>query len=550
MPGMPGGSGAYGSGGMGGRGFDSNAKRVEKNLEYIPIEDLDKAMEKGKVPAMTVIPLRGVILHAEIPYKKQIEEIKRALRLSSDAEAKMWGPLYDGYEVQRRVTRTIDGQLEDSGWNNYNFEDVYQEKINSKKLGDAIEEGYLSYFLRYEMLLALPLPQLVSELGDYPDIRLKNIVSTISKLKDAGAKKVQPSDTLERLRSHKTRNELYQLQSANDTGAAGLYGPAAGGLMGEGPKMPKPPGPSAPSGPTGYRPGMTDPTNTNASTPVEIDQLLLRFVDVDVEPGKTYQYRIRLRMLNPNYKRTSEVANPVYANKEVLESPWTEFPDMITIPPERYLYAADVATYRKAIEDSYSNKNKAEQEIRERLQVKDNQAVVEICEWMMEVRTDSGKREPVGAWVVADIPVGRGEFIGRKQYVKLPLWSSETKSYVLREITTTAGKTSGHKELNQPRGWMVDFTASTQDILVDFEGGKVQTRRDNRPVMTEDVATELLVLSPNGKLTVKKSIVDDNDAFRKKITGMWTKWIAEVEKRIKSGGAEENNGLAPKPGGP
>jgi hypothetical protein len=553
-PGMGGSGGRMGGpgglmGGAGGRmGFDANGKRPpEKTLEYIPIEDLDKAMASGKSPALTVLPLRGVIIHMEVPYKLQIEEIKRALRLATDAEAMQWGPIYDGYEVQRKVTElNADGQPETSDWADYKFEDVYQQRINSKKFADALEEGYSSYFMRYEMALALPLPQLVSELGNYPPIILPNINATIKKLQESGLKKVTPSETVERLQGKTLRNDLYQVRSGNEMGLSSLYGQNnAPGMGGDQPKRPNLPGGALPSSPTGpFRSGMIDSSNTNSATPVQVEQLLLRFVDVDVQPGKGYEYRIRLRMLNPNYQRTAEVANPAYAREEVLRSKWTEIPRRITIPSERELFAGDVAAYRKTVEETYTTTR--EKELRDRLQVKDNQAVVEICEWMEQVRTTSGKREPVGAWVVADIPVSRGEFIGRRHYVKLPIWSSENKSYVLREITTSAGKT-GPKELNQPKGWVVDFAPGTPEILVDFDGGRVVTRQGVKSI-TEDVATELLILAPNGKLTVKKSLVDENNPDRKHITSVWNKWIADAERR-KAAGTTAEDGFAPKPGG-
>ena len=103
------------------------------------------------------------------------------------------------------------------------------------------------------------------------------------------------------------------------------------------------------------------------------------------------------------------------------------------------------------------------------LQVKENQAVVQVATWMEQVRAgDGAKREPVGSWVVAEMPVGRGEFVGRKQFVKLPLWSSESQQYVLREVSDKVVKGK-----YQPRGWLVDF--STKSVLVDFEGGRVKT---------------------------------------------------------------------------
>src|SRR5262249_28452300 len=135
------------------------------------------------------------------------------------------------------------------------------------------------------------------------------------------------------------------------------------------------------------------------------------------------------------------------------------------------------------------------------LQVKDHQAVVQVATWMQDVKTDNGaKREPVGAWVVAEMPVGRGDFIGRRQYVKLPLWSSETQQYNFREL--------GDKPVKgryTPKGWPVDFT--TKSILVDFDGGRVRTKSNVRfdekgnlvsgtRTFEEEVGTEMLMVRP------------------------------------------------------
>ena len=102
-PGGPPGGGGLGGGGLGGGGlggdnpyggsggFQFGAQRVEKAIEYVPVAQLDAAIAKQKVPAMTVIPVRMVTVHAEIPLKKQIEEIRRALRLANVEEAKAVG---------------------------------------------------------------------------------------------------------------------------------------------------------------------------------------------------------------------------------------------------------------------------------------------------------------------------------------------------------------------------------------------------------------------------------------------------------------------------
>jgi hypothetical protein len=547
--GRPGQPGARMGSGFGGQSFDANVKRPA--IKYVPIDELDKNIEEGKLPAFTVIPLRAALIHMEIPYKKQVEEIKRALRLPTFAEAMQWGPIYDGYEVQRRVTQVFEDGKSDviSDWAEYKFEEQYQDKVNSRKVADTFEEGYLSYFIRYDMQLALPLPQLVKELGGYPKIRLPNIQNAINKLIEAGVKKIPPSETSKRLNNHNLPKDLYRPQDGSESST--LYG--ENNVSGVGtPKMPnKTDGPTGPGkGPTSYNPGMMMDPGANAATQMEVEKvenLLLRFIDVNIEPGYTYEYRIRVRMLNPNFGRTSEVSNPADAKVERLYSRW--FPidsknSNITIPPEQFVYAADVGTYRKTIEETYQGSK--ETDLRERLQVKDSQAVVEICRWLPSVTLESGTlREPVGAWVVADIPCGRGEYVGRKTFVKLPLWSSETKSYILREITSTAGNKGALNRYHLPKGWLVNFV--TPDILVDFHGGRIQTRLAAKNVV-EDVETELLIVSPDGKLTVKKSRNDEKDEGRKQILGGWTKWIAEVEKR-KEEAKKDDGGFAPKPGG-
>src|SRR5204863_1389920 len=101
-----------------------------------------------------------------------------------------------------------------------------------------------------------------------------------------------------------------------------------------------------------------------------------------------------------------------------------------------------------------------------------------------------------------------GEYIGKKTYVKLPLWSSADTAYVLREVSDKVLP----KAKEQPKGWLVDF--GTRSVLVDFEGGKVVTKAGGRTI-TEDVATELLVLRADGKLVVRSSALDEQDPVRK-----------------------------------
>src|SRR5262249_32997874 len=78
-----------------------------------------------------------------------------------------------------------------------------------------------------------------------------------------------------------------------------------------------------------YKAPGTLPTNPKA---------LVRFLDVDVEPEATYQYRIQVRMANPNYKQpTKLVAHSGLTRLKELVSDWVETPRK-TVPSDYQFY--------------------------------------------------------------------------------------------------------------------------------------------------------------------------------------------------------------------
>jgi hypothetical protein len=416
-------------------------------------------------------------------------------------------------------------------------------------------------------MLAMPLPELAKDLNiKYPEIKLKDITDNIEKLKKANQKEVTKSDLAKQLSGTKTKNDLYKPKTADNVGnfgydpkqfgfSTGSMSPPPTGVVGPmgpmGPVGPRPTGPGA--GGTPYNP-YGEGVQPGATVANEVDNFLLRFVDCDVKPGYTYEYRIRLRMWNPNFNQKDLVANPEFAkeNYKLLTSKWLQLETPITVPAESFLYAHDVKGYRDKINETYdpTSKEVETKAINNLLQVRDNQAILQVATWMEQVRTDGSKREPVGAWVVAEMPVERGGYIGRKQFIKLPLWSSETQQYLLREV--------GEKVVRgkyQPKGWLVDF--STKSVLVDFEGGRVKSRTKVRfdekgnvvpgeRLLDEDVSTEVLIVRPDGKLVVRNSQADDTDPNRKSVASEWTRWIQEIEKRKAPGSTGMPDEFGPK----
>jgi len=333
------------------------------------------------------------------------------------------------------------------------------------------------------------------------------------------------SDLAARLQGKGGRRGRFSPKSDDERGSTSFFSNSPTGTGG-----PRTGGAMSPPGGKGPREGGVLETGA----PKEIEHLLLRFVDCDIKPGFTYEYQIQLQLNNPNFGEANAklMAVPAKATFKVLSGPWFQLQDQITVPNESFVYAYDQAAYRSYVDTTY----KDQPELQRLLQLKDNHAVVQMLAWMEQVRTDaSGQREPVGGWVAAEIPVGRGEFIGKKTYVKLPLWSSENEKYILRELPASALR----KGKSQPKGWLVDF--SSKSVLVDYEGGRVRTKLSNgRSPLEEEVATEMLIALPDGTLQYRNSQVDERNENRLTYVGKWKKWLQDVEA----------NGGTTAPGGP
>src|SRR5262249_12338348 len=111
--------------------------------------------------------------------------------------------------------------------------------------------------------------------------------------------------------------------------------------------MSRPDAAGGPSGVPGVRtPAGLSPDNPMGSMTSEMtvpEQGLLRFIDVLVGPGYTYQYQVNVRTLNPTSQRKKDVAYAALAKPEKLEAKeWTPTPP-VTVPvePDSQFYVVD-----------------------------------------------------------------------------------------------------------------------------------------------------------------------------------------------------------------
>jgi hypothetical protein len=237
-------------------------------------------------------------------------------------------------------------------------------------------------------------------------------------------------------------------------------------------------------------------TWTDPQARVLPDYCLLRFLDFSLEPGRSYEYRVRVRMANPNYGKKSRVEKESFAEPKELLGPWARVPGTVTPDPDIRCYAVDA----KALDPKFPGPAAGAEQV-----------ALQVQRWIANYGLGNRTFFPVGCWVVAErVLVSRGARVGVRQLIRLPIWSPEEGRYV------EAGRPGAG-------GVRVDFTLSSNSessILVDFEGGK----RSRRSVEAES-PTEVLLLSPDGKLLGLNGQRDAADPMRKARYDDWKEWL-------------------------
>src|SRR5262249_11162059 len=153
--------------------------------------------------------------------------------------------------------------------------------------------------LHEDNMLVMPLPHELT--GKYPEMRLKTIKDSIEKVKKADPKNTAPPPP-------KTRFQGDSNPFKRDEGAtAGLYNPGGEGMVGS----LFPPMGSKPGGKKGTEPGPAAPEKYEPP-----DFIYVRAYDADIRDGLTYQYRIRVKVKNPNFGKTDQVSKKSDAENE------------------------------------------------------------------------------------------------------------------------------------------------------------------------------------------------------------------------------------------
>jgi hypothetical protein len=281
------------------------------------------------------------------------------------------------------------------------------------------------------------------------------------------------------------------------------------------------PGPGSPGGP-----GAPGSTQQEINLP---EHCLIRIVDVNVLPGQAYEYRMRVVMANPNRGR-KDVASPRYEAMTELASEWSEVPVKVRLEPELYYYVVD----QKAVEQAENPKARYEGPYA-RSEIKPNMLMMQSHLWLRNTKLSNGADMIVGEWSVAErFPVFRGEYVGRTERVKVPVWSYIRESFTFpKDHKKLDGMEVhfGYKALGtQPEPILVDFHRgrTTYDYITGRTDDKIESAK-----VSDEANANALILSPNGRLVLVDGVDDVEDKDRvERLNAVRTR-LKEVDKGTK-----------------
>jgi len=391
-----GGGGMMGAGRMGAGGRSGKPQEVNE-LQWVDLEKIDITPDVKL--AQEIHPTHMVIISASFPFKDQLEIFRRALRkpmlkdflgMITRREA-YWE--FRQVDVERQVLK--NGKVE-VPWEPYNDQLMQSMTYFIKRIPDWEEED--PELKKFEYIinpgLVMPRPQLARD--KYMPEELPGIKKTLADLKKSN---VEPA-----------KRELSELAKRSMGKGVDIWNPF-NPISGEEPQV-KSVDPTEPAVPppsaggiqriTGVQPMEREAASSieNAAIP---EMALIRIVDTDVSPGYTYQYRLKVRMLNPNYKQKNVASKSMREMKDLVAREWAVVPP-VHVEPDAYWYVT-------------SDK-------------RDNEKVtLQIHRWLDGValdRSNEASKVPVGEWTILErTDVRRGEYIGGVYPAKVPIWRTD-----------------------------------------------------------------------------------------------------------------------------
>lgn len=462
---------------------------------YLPVTELQARDGRGSLAKKRGRPAgeQWILVWGVVPLSKQIAEYRAAFEKAKHQDPKTDWPDYLGFVVER-------AEASNSGaapvWEKLDLS-AAQEKL--KSFGSPAEE-MLDKSLRPEAL-AWPLPPRADGKNWGDSIYPESIVGPpYSEVKEdpegARGKKVSWMAMFDRLdgkyviykrkqeRTGRQEYDYFAVEYASDEVAEQNQNRSLVTAIVEG-SMPitlrdgRPNGqrrtvpllkieepkrdPSARPG-AGAPPPRSQPSETAVAAP---DNVLFRFIDFDVEAGKSYIYRVSLLLRNPNYNVESRyLEKPDTARREQVQTAAVVLPQPVSVPLEVRLLAKTCSPPPPSRLDGEPT------------------GEMLIVSWLRDRGIEAFKEFPAARGLVPDFPD-----------CKYPE-EKETKKGNKKSDTPVAAATPAADPIQ------VDFL--TGAVVLDMRGGEVLPGKDRKA----KAPAEFLIWTSQGKLQVANELDD------------------------------------------
>ena len=480
----------------------------------------EEEFETGKYqPAMDVKAARVAMLVATFPMSEQIKEYSEKLRLPEGTTDPTGIPYFRGVEVQR-AERKDDGIFTE-------FKTVEARKEYDKIRNLAYnqfepEDDALVDMIQFQNTLS---GATVTPLfWKRPKGVFDNLYPSMEKKLARVTQRLAQAETNKLLAEQRKRRRSLLDRSEEDVTAMGGSGAGGGGAPGMG-------GPGM-----GGMPGQGGASSLADLPPA--DDVLVRVMDYTVESGKTYKYRIRVVLQNPNYLRP-DVALESYAKAIEFtgdDTSWRELPP-INSPSEHIYYVA-----APVVADNSNN------------------ASMEVHQWVEKATVGGTEPVEVGQWVVIPrLKVRKGDYVGGPPVPVsgVPTWSRAVHGLSYLHQNNSKDRITNRPTVNLPLG----PGAGKDLLLAEVEGpyfSHERVIRKGEQVRTEKIEepkrsgitgagdaeralsgtwTELAFLTPEGKLIVRNSAQDETSEARKESGKLYQDHLKEVSASIRNSGA-------------
>ena len=289
--------------------------------------------------------MRWIVVTGLVPFKKQLSIYKSAFEEAVGYTPNADVPDYQGYVIERL---DVTGQkTKEYDWSK--AKQMFFDKNRIKDIDDKWSGSYSSGSSD------VPAQYMQSSLTEKPGPLQKRTwgasiahepeIVLASNVAEIGAEKEKSTPSKEQSKKDgEGKGEFEAIEpGAGGVGAGG--GPGGPGGPGGGPMYGGGPGGGpmyggGPGGPMYGGAGRMAMPGARASLD-EVTYYLLRFFDYSVEPGKSYVYRVKLVLKNPNYgKNPLQLEKPEYAADKTLMTSFSEPSPAIRVPFETSVYVA------------------------------------------------------------------------------------------------------------------------------------------------------------------------------------------------------------------